>query len=207
MKIKEIAKLAKRNGELTLLEPVEGRGVQWVSVGNAAYPLYGMPDLDRDTVTTVLDLSEKELKKINVSFRSAFKDYEYSGYVDNQAPLEHSELPIKIGDITYNPVKTSKGLMFYNPDFLKPIRDEESEIYERKTPSGKIYFSVQHGTFVQALIMPEALDEEDLVMRLRKLVEALEDKIEANVLDRLKTVTHYNNYKLDTETGEVIEEE
>lgn len=173
MKIKDIATLAKKEKELTLIEPNHDEGVQWIRVGNGLYPLYGMPKLDTESIITVLDISDRDAEKITVYNEFAEKDIEYTGYVDEGEPLGESAITISLSDIVYKPIITSRGLMFIKPTYLKPIYGEEREIYERKRENGEIYFSIQHGTFVIALLWPEKINMPLMQKEINLLSEQL----------------------------------
>lgn len=63
MKLKDIAKLCKARGIITLT-PVGG--TQWIGDLGAAFPALGMPFMDEETVGVCLDFDEKTREKVKV---------------------------------------------------------------------------------------------------------------------------------------------
>ena len=77
-------------------------------------------------------------------------------------------------------------------------------MYERESPTGQVYFAAKAGTFLEAIILPEDVNEEKLLDKLRDLT------------DDLETTLHYQTgaeeveddpaqIRIDPRTGEVIE--
>lgn len=79
------------------------------------------------------------------------------------------------------PVRTSRGLRFYNPDYLKPLKDLQNtlEIYERHTESGMLYFAVKSGMLLQAIVLPMTPEYGKILGELLDLCAALQQTVEA----------------------------
>lgn len=83
MKLKDIAKLCKARGIITLT-PVGG--TQWIGDLGAAFPALGMPFMDEETVGVCLDFDEKTREKVKVC-NITFTDYELDEYVEGDKEL------------------------------------------------------------------------------------------------------------------------
>ena len=62
MKIKNIAAICKKNKYAVIYERyTEGGGVvQYIGDGAAAYPVTGLPELDKESLLTIFDVPEKQ---------------------------------------------------------------------------------------------------------------------------------------------------
>lgn len=164
--------------------------VQWVGDGKAFYPLHGMPELNENTIETVFSVPEKKRNKYDIQVQRLpgldFRDVPDCGEIQ----LRPEELSIGYEDAVLYPVKTRRGLLFYNPIYLRPLNDKLGaiEMYERKTETGMIYFAAKAGTFLEAIILPEDVREDKLLDKLRDLTADLETTL----------------HGVDPDTGEVI---
>jgi len=173
MKIKAIASLLK---EHKIIELWDAGDTQWISNGRAAYPLYGMPRLDEETVMTVMDIPEKDRDKYMVNDLYAPTNLNLSDYDDTERRLLPQLLTIGYGGEVLMPARTSLGLMFIDPAYLKPI-DENYELFERESGNGDLYVAVKAGLLLKAIILPKAQNAEDIAERLSKLLDELRQTI------------------------------
>ena len=62
MKIKSIAAICKKNKQVALFNRYSESGtlLQYISGGTAAYPVYGLPELDKKSILTIFDVPEKQ---------------------------------------------------------------------------------------------------------------------------------------------------
>ena len=61
MKIKSLAAICKRRKNIVLFH--DGSDQQYISDGNAVYPVFGLPELNTDYVLTIFDVPEKDRDK------------------------------------------------------------------------------------------------------------------------------------------------
>ncbi len=201
MILKNLAAICNAHKRIFLYEGRKRSSVQWAGDGKAFYPLHGIPELDSDTIQTIFSVPEKQRSKYDIQVKALpgldFQDVPDRGEVQ----LRPEELSIGYEDAVLYPVRTRRGLMFYNPIYLKPLNDKLGaiEMYERETSTGVIYFAAKAGAFLEAIIMPEDVNEEKLLRKLQDLTGDLE------------TTLHYQTpaedaaqIKVDTDTGEVI---
>ena len=201
MILKNLAAVCNAHKRIFLYESRGRSSVQWAGDGKAFYPLNGIPELDSSTIQAIFSVPEKQRSKYDIQVQALpgldFQDVPDRGEVQ----LRPEELSIGYEDAVLYPVRTRRGLMFYNPIYLKPLNDKLGaiEMYERETSTGVIYFAAKAGTFLEAIIMPEDVNEEKLLHKLQDITGDLE------------TTLHYQTpaedvaqIEVDADTGEVI---
>lgn len=155
--------------------------LQWVSEGNALYPLHGHPGMTSSVLPRVFDVPEKDLGKYLIRHDiDLVRGYDYSDVTLNETQLRMEPITIKRYEQILRPVKTTKGLMFYDPEYLKPLRDKKDtiEIYERETSNGNTYFAVKSGFLLEAIIPPVDPGHGKLLDELLGLCSALQETVE-----------------------------
>ncbi len=156
MQIKQIAKLVKRTGQLQLWTDAE-QDTQWICNGYGAWPLYGFPFLDSDSVLAVLDIPEKDREKIIVTEKAPPEG------VCLKDEAEERELPPAVLSVCYGgtfllPMETPDGLLLVDPDLFKPMRDVHPlTVHVRKTPSGEEYLAAKGGMLLHGILWPKNL--------------------------------------------------
>ncbi len=164
MKLSEYAKIAKREGCCTLLN-VGGSG-PWLATRSSVYCAGELPQIEYgDEMRTVLDLPEKDWKKIQ------WKTLE-CGSLDNVLGMnlrEYDELEAYAKKMSMQAVYKghtatallcSDGeLVFYNESLLAPVAKQlkESDYAQtvvRKYANGRRYVVVKDGIEVLAAVMP-----------------------------------------------------
>lgn len=199
MKIKSIAAICKKRHVIALYDEMDGR-TQWIGDGVAIYPLYGMPELDEDTVLTVLDVSDKDRDKYIVRRCGLPTAFCFDDDDDSEMMLPNPLLTIGYGGELLMPARTSCGLRFVDPTYLKPIAEDNPVLFERTGRNG-IYIAAKGGMLLQAVILPSAPDEGDLLQRL----DTLRNELEARVTYRQQYEdADTGQIEIDEETGEVI---
>lgn len=180
MIIKKIAKLCKARKRIALY--VDKRGsCQWIGDGCCLYPLYGMPELDEETVFAVLDIPEDKREGYTVSYEAWPNTINADDEADER-PLLNSPCGIVWKDTKLMPMRTSLGLWFYSPDYLDPLRDLENfEFYERETPGGQPYLAIKTGLLLRAIILPKLPEPEAIAEHLKVLAAELETTISYKV--------------------------
>ncbi len=157
-------------------------GVQWVSEGNALYPLHGMPGMTGEVLARVFDVPEKDIGKYSIKQEAVLPAvFDYSDAAKGAELLLTPEpIILKRYDAILCPVQTSRGLMFYDPELLKPLRDLQDTltIHERATKDGTVYFAVKAGFLLQAIILPKKVDNVLLLAELQGITQALLETVE-----------------------------
>lgn len=181
--------------------------LQWVGDGGAIYPLHGMPGMIEDDLPAVFDVPEKDEGKylidhhLTLPATLSYEDTDPRG----ETQLRPEPWVLKRYDTLYVPVQTSKGLRFYNPDYLKPLKDMQGtlEVYERHTEDGKLYFALKSGFLLQAIVLPMAPEYGQLLGELLELCAALQQAVESTAGER--AVEDAGPYKGEDTTKTEIE--
>lgn len=139
MVIKNIAKVCKNSGQVILYD--NGICEQWVGDGGALYPLHGLPILTTETLLTVLDIPEAGQKKLYKDMRLLPDIFDYSDTVRGENIIPDFGLTIGEDGMVLQPAKTSRGMVFFDPRYLSPLKDAPGDIqlYERQTDDGHVY--------------------------------------------------------------------
>ncbi|MBR5094463.1 MAG: hypothetical protein IK095_05160 [Oscillospiraceae bacterium] len=156
-------------------------GTQWIGEGNAIYPLHGMPPMDRTALPVVFDVQQKDLGKYTIKHEDALPSiFDYHDTAP-EMQLQPEPISLVLSGALLRPLRTSRGLMFYDPDYLRPLRDLQDtlEIYERATAQGQVYFAVKSGLLLQALILPLRVDKVRLLTLLQAMEGALLEAVES----------------------------
>ena len=182
MIFKQLAALCRAHKRIWLYGDPEKDAVQWISDGGALYPLHGMPAMDGKALPYIFDVPSKDLGKYSIRHQAEKPGQGTYSYSDQAAEtmLQPEPILIKRFDTILCPVRTSRGLMFYDPEYLKPLRDVQDtlELYERATPAGQIYFAAKSGFLLQALIMPMRTDNIKLLSELQSITQSLLETVE-----------------------------
>lgn len=198
MVIKEISKLCQRRRTAVIYEDAR-RCTQWISNDRAFFPTYGLPRLDTETLPYVLDIPEKKQAKILFDRKENLPDLlNFSDYDDTERVLPRAGATVGFKNELLLPVRTSLGLMFIDPEQLKPLKDiaEEIELYERMAKNGEPYIAAKRGLELKAVILPIYQGEQ-----LLEELETLTNELSASI-SRRKMMG-----QVDPETGEVVEED
>ena len=130
MVIKETSKLCQRRSTAVIYEDTR-RCTQWISNDRAFYPTYGLPRLDTETLPYVLDIPEKKQAKILFDRKEELPDLlNFSDYDDTEQVLPRAGATVGFRNEVFLPVRTSLGLMFIDPEQLKPLKAVILPIYQ-----------------------------------------------------------------------------
>lgn len=203
MVIKHIAKLCKKTGTVRLWDD-EDRDVQWISNGQAAWPLYGMPYLDADNVLTALDIPEKDWDKITVKEMEQPESLGFDDIPDGEKALRDPALTIIFGGRVAMPIETSEGLALIDPELLRPLKDvSQLTLHERRSTLGELYLAAKGGMLLQGILLPL---NPKIFEPLPELLNAAADGLSRSLsLRREQEEEAEDQYRIDPETGEVVE--
>ena len=181
MIFKNLTALCRAHKRIVLFgDPEE---LQWVGDGSSLYPLHGMPGMEAEELPTVFDVPEKDRGKYLVKTEDrlpgifCYKDLDPRG----ETQLRPEPWMLKRYDTILCPVQTSRGLRFYDPEYLKPLKDLQNtlEIYERRTTEGQMYFAVKSGMLLQAILLPLVPEYGKLLDELLELCSGLQQTVES----------------------------
>lgn len=152
-----------------------------------------------DSLLYVLDIPEKKQEKVWTDHQYAMPgSLNFSDYDDTERELPRVQTTVGFEGDVWMPVRTSLGLMFIDPAYLKPLKDldTEPELKERQAANGEIYIAVKRGMELKAVILPIYQGEQ-----LLEELETLTKELSASI-SRRKMME-----QVDPETGEVVEEQ
>ena len=175
MKIKNIAAICKKNKYAVIYERyTEGGGVvQYIGDGAAAYPVTGLPALDKESLLTIFDVPEKQREDWFVQVAGIPSEISFEDMDANEKPVEREAISIAYSGKTLKPLQTRRGLVFIESRYLSPVSDilDVLELYERITPGGTPYIVAKAGFLLQAVIMPYDVISQQFVDNLKRLTE------------------------------------
>ena len=197
MVIKEISKLCQRRRTAVIYDDY-CRRTQWISDERTFYPTFGLPRLDTETLPYVLDIPEGKQAKMLFDRNVELPDQlNFSDYDNTEQVLPRAGATVSFRNEVFLPVRTSLGLMFIDPEQLKPLKDIEAEIelYERMAKNGEPYVVAKRGLELKAVILPIYQGEQLLLEEMETLTKELSQSI-----SRRKMME-----QVDPKTGEVKE--
>lgn len=218
MKIKSIAAICKKNKNIAIFERYSDDGdilTQYIGDGSAAYPVVGLPQLDKESLLTIFDVPEKDrdnyfVKTLGVPAGISFEDTD-----ETERRVEREGISIIYSGRTLKPIRTTRGLVFIESRYLSPVADvlDVLELYERRTAEGAPYIVAKAGFLLQAVIMPYDVINQQFVESLQDLTRECEfslsekERREREARDRFTfTEPEQCSLNVDPDTGEVVEE-
>lgn len=194
MKISKIAPLCKQRKKIELLDMPDG--CQWLSDGQAMYPLYDLPRLDKDTIIPVLSITDKEAEKLKVEHTTFFGSIPANDSFPDEHELSARIITFVYGGTAYEVFcdNASSKAIFIQSKYLAPLRDgaDEPELFLRRAGSHEIV-AAKKGFLLTAMIVPDRLcNVEDFTRRISDLSYICQNTAEPVI-------------KVDRETGEIIE--
>jgi len=197
MKLKDIAKLCKARGIITLT-PVGG--TQWIGDLGAAFPALGMPFMDKETVGVCLDFDEKTREKVKVC-NITMADYEFDEYVEGDKELTSVLLRFLYYGKTVDAWSTADGdVVFLDAAYTKPLLadDDRTQLFVRRKIGRDFGYVIgKSGMFVTAIIEPMRFQNDDtghglfLSHALAQVLNEVDEQVNAEP-------------DTDPETGEII---
>ena len=146
MKLKKLARLCSARKRIQLFD---GETVQYIGDGSAVYPVWGMPELDKESLMVVFDIPEKKQKDFFISREPAPESINLKDVDETEQLVER--LGFEIDGMVL--LRTGKGLAMIDGKYLGPVEDEENlELYERTGKDGAQYIAAKAGFDLLALI-------------------------------------------------------
>jgi hypothetical protein len=163
MKLKQIEKLCKSAGRILLFdeqptEEVDGVRLeprQWMSDGEAVYPLDGVPYLDQDAVHAIFDIDAKKADKLHVQHRQELPTkLDFGDFHESDTRLEPVQFKMSIGSDELTLFRdTDGGLIVIKADYRKPLDNwKECECFKRMSAEGNAFVAVMSGCVLRAII-------------------------------------------------------
>lgn len=214
LKIKNIAAICKKNKYAVIYErnTESGGVVQYIGDGAAAYPVTGLPALDKESLLTIFDVPEKQREDWFVQVAGIPSEISFDDMDATEKPVEREAISIAYSGKTLKPLQTRRGLVFIESRYLSPVSDilDVLELYERITPGGTPYIVAKAGFLLQAVIMPYDVISQQFVDNLKRLTEqcalSLDLREREKALARAAEPEQFS-LNVDPATGEIVEDE
>lgn len=145
MKLSALWKLLKKQKNVIIFLKEGGR--RWICAGLAMYPLDGLPDLDEETLLTLMDVPPAEREdwsvRVDVAKPGMLPLMEDNGPGDTAA----TNTGMEIGwlDQTLIPVYTQRGLVLARAECFAPLADCKSYDLFARTVGETTYLIAKNG--------------------------------------------------------------
>ena len=219
MKIKSIAAICKRNKRVVLFNKYGAGGdllAQYISNGGVVYPIFGLPELDAESILTIFDVPEKDREKWFVKCAPMPEEINLEDTDEDEFPVEDGALSLIHTGIPLKPLRTRRGLVFIDSRYLSPMSDvlDVLGLYERATPYGSPYIVAKAGLMLQAAIMPRDVITSQFVENMRELARECAVSLERREREREQAAARavagdptQCTFNVDASTGEVLDGE
>jgi len=172
MIIKKLIDICKKSATIILYDT---ENEQWLSDGNCIFPLYNLPMFDENTLCKTYDITDKQQEKIYFKRETELpENLNITEYINGEVPCQQGPIKITAGGNGLISYMTSQGIVFINEKYLSPIgdiNDDTTEMYERYTTDGKMYFAVGSGFVLIGLIMPYDCIDQKFIDNLSTLYQ------------------------------------
>ena len=176
IKISKIAQVCRKHGEAVLFDVA---GTQWVQTGYAAYPLYGMPELDGESIKTVLSISEREAEKMVIMEGGAisgvnYRDYESTDTMMNAAIFRFIEDDRIFSAYQVTDRAGETRLLLLDESYFKPFNDCDPSVELMYRRIGEMEtVAVMEGLIIVGVIHPAKVDREKLREKMESFAALL----------------------------------
>jgi len=215
MKFNKIKSLCKKKKAVYLFDRETDGGYieQWIGDGNAFYPIIALPEMDKDSICAMWDISDKDREDYVFDCGVSLLDgISLENQCEGERPAYEGPFSIIAGDKVLIPIKTSRGIVFIDLRYLSPLVDIKKantlELYECVTPSGFVYIAVKGGVILNGVIMPDQSLIAETYVKYMKSLSALWESAWAEKQRRKAEEAAGRPVQtvIDRETGEIIEE-
>lgn len=155
MQIKDIEKLIKKNGILTLLE---GADNLWIDTGYVTAPLFDFSALTEDQAYSLFNISDKERNKIQIG-RKKTEPETFADVVPGEEELAPSVIGLVYRDNELLAFESSRGVILILAEHYAPFTKEDAlRLFVRWLDAGYDnpvpLIAVKKGFFLRGLIEP-----------------------------------------------------
>lgn len=173
MKIKQIESILKSSKTIIVYE---GSECQWLSNGEAIYPIYNLPPLTEGHIFSMYDIPEDKRDKFYFETRLLPENINFEDIDKDEKLLTRSQIGLMINGNHLEPLEVESGLVYINKKYLKPFSDlsDGYELYVRSSLSGSEYIAVKSGLVLIGIIAPCCVIDEHLIENLKKIYELSE---------------------------------
>lgn len=152
MKLSKIAQLCKRYPRVSVFKTGQ---TQWISVGAAAYPAYGLPPITGgEQLAVIMDIPEDKREDFQVDFIEPDNLELFDDYDIGEHTLREVNYSFMQNGSMLMPLFTADGRVYWiNECYLGPVADEDNLTYWiREMWDGMYAVAVKSGYEIKAVI-------------------------------------------------------
>lgn len=152
MKLANIVRITKKHAHLRVFDTPQA---QWVSIGAAAYPLYGMPQIrDKEEMLALMDVPEDKREPYEVIFENPEDLARFDDCTADDMPLDDMGITFAQRGSYLRPLFAPGGRVYWiNECYIAPVEDEKNLAYFlRELEDGIFAVAVIAGLEIVALI-------------------------------------------------------
>lgn len=163
MKIQKITKQCREKGIVLLYDYTDGAGVitQWISNGCACWPVDGLPYLELDHITRIMELTDKQMDKMSLQKQPAPQTLDFSDAAPGEVLLDPERIAFSWSGKILQPVSCGAKTYLIDRSLLEPIVAEydNTELWMRRSTDGGVYFAVKAGMMLVGMVLPVKTDD------------------------------------------------
>lgn len=170
MKIKKAFDICKKNKSIYISMTSEGE--QWLSDGNAVYPIFELPQLNENYICKLYDINDVQRDKITFIIAKGKPEIDVNDSTADESLAEMWDIEIAYNGKILLPISTSEGLMFIDRTYLSPFADmpqQEMSLTLRYNSKSVPYFAIKFGMIAYGFIAACEIVDENLVNSLKAL--------------------------------------
>lgn len=174
MKIPAIWSILKKKKSLRICHI--GENEQYVTDGVVCYNISCLPKITPEQLLTIMGVPEDKMSEYHIDYSTECEEV-IRGPIENgwsDVMLERSKLCITYMGGTYEPLHTSKGVIFIDFKFLKPFDGVEYDLYERHSiRNNTSTIAIKAGFLLLGIISPVKIISEDFCESLFSITNSL----------------------------------
>lgn len=152
MKLSKIAQLCKKHPQVSVFATGQ---TQWISVGAAAYPAYGLPPITGgEQLLAIMDVPEEKREVFHVDFIEPDNLEMFDDYDNEEHTLRDVRYSFVQKGSVLMPLFTADGRVYWiNECYLAPVEDEDNlTFWLREMWDGMYAVAVKSGYAIRAVI-------------------------------------------------------
>ena len=216
MKFKVIGNICKKKKTAIIFNrvTVNSAGMevhqQYISDGSVIYPVIGLPNIDEEILLNMWDIPEKQRDSwaVNSLPTPDFIDFRDTIAVDSQ--VKETDFVLYHNQSKLRAIETSRGIVFIDLGYLAPLADsfDVMQMYERISDDGQLYIVVTAGLWLQAIVFPYKLIDEDFIKKLGYILDGCKNAfVWQKSIEEKSPQAQLHWIRVDPETGEEFGEE
>lgn len=183
---------------------------QYISDGSAIYPVIGLPYINEETLLTMWDVPEKQRDSWTVRTLPVPDCIDFRDTIAVDSQVRETDFVLYQNQSKLRAIETSRGIVFIDLGYLAPLADsfDVMQMYERISDDGQLYIVVTAGLWLQAIVFPRKLINEDFIKKLNYILDGCKNAfVWQKSIEEKSPQAQLRWQRVDPETGEVLGEE